>query len=138
MKRGYPIICRDAWRCAVVLLFVTACLGGFVSCHRIGPTGHCWMGVDTLYSSAMPVTDTSDVRRAFQAYTAFVDTTDAVFPDSATKWEYRGSEYDKGYKGRRYWKVWFLSYRPQYAEPVLQCWIDVDGNGTVVAPLGCI
>jgi hypothetical protein len=96
------------------------------------------MRVDTLYSSGVDVIDTSTVRQAFQTYTAYVDTTEITFPDGATKWEYERSEYDRSFKGIRYWKVWFLSYRPQHSTPVRQCFVDADENGTLVLPRGCI
>lgn len=123
-----------------LLILGLAALLTALGCYRspTGPTGSCWMGVDTLYSSGISVADTSAVRRAFQAYTAFVDTTESTFPDGATKWVYWRCEYDRKFKGVRYWNVWFLSFIPKNASPLFQCWVDVDENGTVVWPMGCI
>lgn len=122
----------------LAVILVTAFLGLVmnVGCSPTRP-GHCWIGVDTLYASGVCVRNTSDVRAAFEAYVAFVDTTAAEFR-SEQDWTYLTSRPSHTWKGRFYWQVDHEAYSPSLGKRVMRRLVYVDENGVVVWPLGCI
>lgn len=97
----------------------------------------CWTSVDTLFSSGIPIRDTSDVRAAFDAYVTFVDSTDAEFPMDQN-WSYLTSRPFHKWKGRFYWQVDHMVYSPDQGTMLLRRLVYVDENGVVVLPYGCI
>jgi len=110
-----------------------------------GPTGcgetipdPCWAGLDTLYAAGIVVRDAGDVRAVFEAYVTGVDSTGGEFPDGAVSWEFDHAEYDHRYLGLSYWKVWHFAQYPDQPAALLRRYLDVDENGTLVVPLGCI
>jgi hypothetical protein len=84
---------------AFILFAVSLCLVMIFNCDKPTRPRFCWMAVDTLYVSGIPIRDTSDVRVAFEAYIAFVDTTTAEFP-SELDWSYLSSRPFHTWRGR--------------------------------------
>jgi hypothetical protein len=95
------------------------------------------MEVDTLYASGVPIGNASDVRAAFEAYVAFVDTTDAEFPYEQD-WTYLTSRPFHSWKGRFYWQVDYEAYSPDLDRRLTRRFVHVDENGIVVWPYECI
>ena len=124
---------------AVILVSAFLGLVMTVGCGDDGPTrpDFCWISVDTLYASRISVHDTSDVRVAFEAYVAFVDTTAAEFP-SELDWTYLTSRPFHTWRGRFYWQVDHEAYSPNLGTRVTRRLVYVDENGVVVWPFGCI
>ena len=122
---------------AVILFAVSLCLVMIFNCDKPTRPCFCWIAVDTLYVSGIPVRDTSDVRVAFEAYIAFVDTTAAEFPDEED-WTYLTSRRFHTWRGRFYWQVDHEAYSPSLNKRVLRRLVYVDENGVVVGPYGCI
>ena len=119
---------------APMLLCLLLCSG----CgDRVTEPRICWTGIDTLYASGIAIADTADVHRAFDAYIAFVDTTDAEFPDGET-WRYLSSAPSHTWKGRFYWAVRHDAYSPGVGRWIERLLVYVDANGCVVWPYGCI
>jgi len=133
---GNQRIRRSALASLGVLVTVLSGLGGS-GCDD-SPSGPFWCAIDTLYCSGIVITDTSSVRRAFEGYVAYVDSTDASFRGGATRWEFASTAYDGKYQGIRYWKIWHREYFPERPAPLLRRTVDVDENGTVVYGLGCM
>jgi hypothetical protein len=122
---------------AFILFAVSLCLVMSFSCNKSTRPNPCWTSVDTLFSSGILVHDTSDVRVAFEAYIAFVDTTAAEFP-SELDWSYLSSRPFHTWRGRFYWQVDHEAYSPSLDKRVLRRLVYVDQNGVVVWPYGCI
>lgn len=122
----------------LAVILVTAFLGLVMNlgCSPTRP-GHCWIGVDTLYASGVCVRNTSDVRVAFEAYIAFVDTTAAEFWNEED-WTYLTSRPFRIWEGRFYWQVDHEAYSPSLGKRVMRRLVYVDENGVVVRALGCI
>jgi hypothetical protein len=99
-----------------------------------GPTrpGSGWCGLDTLYESGIPVRHTCDVRAAFEAYVAFVDTT------TTEDWTYLGSRPFKIWHYRLYWEVDYEAHQTSHGKRAIRRLAYIDENGVVVRPLGCI
>jgi hypothetical protein len=95
------------------------------------------MGLDTLYTSGIAIADTSDVRAAFEAYIAFVDSSSAVFPEEQD-WKYLTARPFHSWQGRFYWQVDHEAYSPSLNIRLTRRLTYVDENGVVVWPLGCI
>ena len=125
------------------LLSVTAALTAVVlltlaGCGSTGPEDPCWVGVDTVFVSGLPVGDAEDVEGVFARYAAFADSTGGSLPEGVTELEYRSAEY--------YWEwrdVDSSRIAPRGDIAAEQRWQDretlyVDENGVLVAPLGCI
>lgn len=98
----------------------------------------CWTNLDTLLVSGIRIHDTSDVRLAFEAYIAFVDSTDATFPNDETDWEYMDSVRYALWRGTLYWQVQHSAYSPMMQTRSFNRLVYVDDNGMVVWPWGCI
>lgn len=122
---------------AVILFAVFLCLVMIFNCDKPTRPEFCWMAVDTLYVSGIPIRDTSDVRGAFEAYIAFVDTTTAEFP-SELDWSYFSSRPFHTWQGRFYWQVDHEAYSPTLGKRVHRLLVYIDQNGVVVWPYGCI
>ena len=123
------------------VIVVTVFLGLVIAlgCDGLGPThaDFCWMTVDTLYTSGISVHDTSDVRAAFEAYVAFVDTTAAEFV-SELDWTYLTSRPFHIWHDRFYWQVDHEAYSLDLDKRFTRRLVYVDENGAVVWPLGCL
>jgi|GEM_PF-1605281 len=122
---------------AVILFTVSLCLVMILNCNKSTRPDFCWMSVDTLYSSGISVRDTSDVRVAFVAYIAFVETTAAEFPNEED-WTYLTSRPFHTWRDRFYWQVDHEAYSPSLRKRILRRLVYVDNNGVVVWPYGCI
>jgi len=122
---------------AVILYAVFLCLAMIFNCNKPTRPDFCWVRVDTLYASGIPIHNTSDVRKAFESYIAFVDTTDAEFPGEED-WTYLTSPPFHTWRGRFYWQVDHEAYSPSLDKRVLRRLVYVDQNGVVVRPYGCI
>jgi hypothetical protein len=122
---------------AVILLIVSLCLVINLNCDKSTRSDFCWMSVDTLYSSGISIHDTSDVREAFEAYIAYVDTTSAEFPFEQN-WSYLTSQPFHKWRGRFYWQVDHEVYSPNDDKWLLRRLVYVDENGVIVRPYGCI
>ena len=120
----------------VILLTVLLGLVMNAGCSPTRP-GHCWMSVDTLYVSGVSVGKASDVRAAFEAYVAFVDTTDAEFLYEED-WTYLTCRPFHKWRDRFYWQVDHEAYSPDVSKRRTHRLVYVDENGVVVRPYGCI
>ncbi len=107
------------------------------ACSDSDSTENCWVGVDTVYVSNMAVTDTVGVRAVFEAYVDSVETAGGNLWGGGTAWEYVGSRFDWEWQGRRYWAVTHSVLFPQTTR-VIRRTLEVDENGVLVQPLGCI
>jgi len=127
------------WSPHLAVILVTGSLGLVMTAGCGDPTrpDFCWMSADTLYSSKISVHDTSDVRAAFEAYLAFVDTTAAEFLTDLD-WTYLTSRPYHTWRGRFYWQVDHEAYSTSLGKRVTRRLVYVDENGVVVWPLGCI
>lgn len=117
------------------------CLAGLfllAACEDSNDTGNCWVGVDTLYVSGIPVAGESSIEDAFTRYVAYVDTTDATFPDGATQVTYISARYDWKWEGVRYWKIRYQAFSPSSNRWLDREILDIDENGVLVKGLGCI
>jgi hypothetical protein len=126
------------WSPHLAVILVCASLG-LVMNFACSPTrpGHCWVSVDTLYESGVSIGKASDVQAAFEAYVAFVDTTDARFLDEED-WTYITSRPFHKWRGRFYWQVCHEAYSPDLGKRRTHRLVYVDENGVVVWPYGCI
>jgi hypothetical protein len=121
----------------VILIVVPLYFILSINCNKSTGPDFCWMGVDTLYSSGISVHDTSDVRKAFEEYIAYVDSTSAEFPFDEN-WSYLASRPFHEWKGRFYWQVDHEAYSPDLDKRLTRRLVYVDENGVVVRPYGCI
>ena len=103
-----------------------------------GPDGPCWMGVDTLFVSDVPIDERDDVEEAFARYVAFVDSTEGTFPDGTSMVEYRSAVSYWMWRDRRYWRIEHRGYEPASQEWFNRETLYIDENGVLVSPLGCI
>ena len=126
------------WSPCLTVILLTGFLGIAMNagCSPTRP-GHCWMSVDTLYVSGVSVGKASDVRAAFEAYVAFVDTTDAEFLYEED-WTYLTCRPFHKWRGRFYWQVDHEAYSPELDRRRTRRSVCVDENGVVVWPYGCI
>jgi hypothetical protein len=126
------------WSPHLALILVTAFLGLVmnVGCSPTRPVP-CWVSVDTLYQSGVSIGKASDVQAAFEAYVAFVDTTDAEFPYEQN-WTYLASIPFHKWRDRFYWQVRHEAYSPDLDKRRAHRLVYVDENGVVVWPYGCI
>jgi len=119
------------------LIFCMALLS-LNACGDSGPDGECWLGVDTLYVSGILVDGEASIQQAFSEYVAYVDSTDATFPENATELVYISSTYWWRWEDTKYW---LIRYRARL--PAGNQWLDretlyIDENGVLVLPRGCI
>jgi hypothetical protein len=128
---------RAFGRLAGVGLAAAAILLLFASCSDSDSTDECWIDVDTLHVSGMAVADTAGVRTVFEAYIDSVHAAGGPFPGGEADWQYAGSRFNREWQGRRYWEVTHRVLRVEMA-PVLRRTLQVDENGVLVRPLGCI
>lgn len=122
---------------ALILLIAFLYLVLSLNCNKSTEPDFCWMGIDTLYSSGISVHDTSDVRRAFEEYITYIDTTSAEFPFDEN-WSYLSSRPFHEWRGHFYWQVDHEAYSPDLDKRLLRRLVYVDENGVVVWPYGCI
>lgn len=122
---------------SILSILLPACLSCSDDPVRSPPQGFCWQAVDTLYVSDISVSDTADVRIAFEEYVSLVDSTDATFPGIETDWQYMRSTYVRQYRDRHYWLVQHRSRNPDFPNWMWRQTVYVDENGTVVLPYWC-
>ena len=122
---------------AIILFIISLCLITNINCDKSTRPNPCWTSVDTLFSSGITIHDTSDVRKAFEEYVAYVDTTPVEYPNDYS-WSYVTSRPFHLWKGRFYWQVDHYVYSTRDQEWILRRLVYVDENGVVVLPYGCI
>jgi hypothetical protein len=107
-------------------------------CKESGPSGICWMGVDSLFASGKPIRQLSDIPPAFANYVAYADSSSVGYPEGVTEIEFVSAQYFWSWQGRKYWLVRTRNYQPAYGQWFERETLHVDENGVFVRALGCI